>query len=215
MASSSGRVVAPLTRGGAQAPTAHASGHIAAIYQTSKVLLAGEVQPVAVARAKTRSVATIEEQKDASVLFDTRSTNSYVSSHFAPYLDVSRESLSISVFVSKLVRDFVIVDQVYLSSVVSLYVYDTRADLLLLDNIDFEVILGIDWLSPHHAILDCYSKIVTLVMLEWPRLEHRYSSSSASSWVISFLKSQHMVENGCLAYLDFVRDTAMETLVID
>ncbi|XP_070035261.1 uncharacterized protein [Nicotiana tomentosiformis] len=52
-------------------------------------------------------------------------------------------------------------------------------------------------------------------MSELPRLECKGSSVSASSWVISFLKARHMVEKGCLAYLDYVRDTTTETPGID
>ncbi|KAH0645440.1 hypothetical protein KY284_033324 [Solanum tuberosum] len=42
--------------------------------------------------------------------------------------------------------------------------YDTRVDLILLDMVDFDVILGMDWLSPYHAISECYAKTVTLAM---------------------------------------------------
>ncbi|XP_070049395.1 uncharacterized protein [Nicotiana tomentosiformis] len=80
---------------------------------------------------------------------------------------------------------------------------------------DFEVILGLNWLSPYHAILDCHAKTVTLAMLELPRLESKGSSISTSSQVISFLKARHMVEKGCLAYLAYVRDTTAESLTID
>ena len=34
------------------------------------------------------------------------------------------------------------------------------ANLILLDIHDFDVILGMDWLSRHHAIVDCYRKEV-------------------------------------------------------
>ena len=34
------------------------------------------------------------------------------------------------------------------------------ADLILLDIHDFDVILGMDWLSRHHAKVDCYRKEV-------------------------------------------------------
>ena len=33
-------------------------------------------------------------------------------------------------------------------------------DLILLDIHDFDVILGMDWLSRHHATVDCYRKEV-------------------------------------------------------
>jgi hypothetical protein len=31
-------------------------------------------------------------------------------------------------------------------------------DLILLDIHDFDVILGMDWLSTHHAVVDCFEK---------------------------------------------------------
>lgn len=30
--------------------------------------------------------------------------------------------------------------------------------------INFDTILGMDWLAPHHAVLDCYAKSVTISM---------------------------------------------------
>nr|XP_016469213.1 PREDICTED: uncharacterized protein LOC107791632 [Nicotiana tabacum] len=38
--------------------------------------------------------------------------------------------------------------------------------------VDFDVILGMDWLSPYHAIFDCHVKTMTLAMLGLPRLEY-------------------------------------------
>ncbi|XP_070042434.1 uncharacterized protein [Nicotiana tomentosiformis] len=112
--------------------------------------------------------------------------------------------------------DSVIVDQIYRSCIVTFYGYETRVDLLLLDMTDFEIILGgMDWLSPYHSILDYRDKIVTLAMLELPRLEWKGSFVSASSLVISFLKARHMVEKGCLAYLAYVWDTTTEAPAID
>ncbi|XP_070007930.1 uncharacterized protein [Nicotiana sylvestris] len=102
--------------------------------------------------------------KDASVLFDPGSTYSYVSSLFAHFLVISPEPLGTPVHVSMQVGDSVVVDRIYRSCVVTLYGFKNRADLLFLDMIDFEVILGIDWLSLYHAVLDCHAKTVSLVM---------------------------------------------------
>ncbi|XP_070022021.1 uncharacterized protein [Nicotiana sylvestris] len=142
--------------------------------------------------------------RDASILFDPRSTYLYVSSMFAHFMDIPHESLGTLVYVSTPVGDSVIEDQIYWSCVITFYGYETRADILLLDMIDFEVILGMDWLSPYDAILDCHAKTVTLAMPKLPRLEWKGSSVSTSSEVISFLKARHMVEKGCLAYLAYV-----------
>ena len=82
--------------------------------------------------------------KDASVLFDPGSTYSYVSSLFAPFLGVSRESLSTLVYVSTPVGDSVVVNRIYRSCIITFCGYETRADLLLLEMTDFEIILGMD-----------------------------------------------------------------------
>ncbi|XP_070056250.1 uncharacterized protein [Nicotiana tomentosiformis] len=153
--------------------------------------------------------------RDASILFDPRSTYSYVLSLFAHFLDIPRESLGTPFYMSTPVGDSVIVDHIYRSCVVTFYGYKTRADLLLLDMTDFEVILVIDCLSPYHAIIDCHAKTVNLAMLELPRLEWKGSYVSISSRVISFLKARHMVKKACLAYLAYVRDTTAETSAID
>ena len=74
------------------------------------------------------------------------------------------ESLPEPVHVSTPVGEFLVVDQVFRSCLVIINGYDSRANLIMLDMIDFDVILGMDWLSPYHAVLDCYAKTVTLSM---------------------------------------------------
>ncbi|XP_070054116.1 uncharacterized protein [Nicotiana tomentosiformis] len=109
--------------------------------------------------------------RDASVPFDPKSTYLYVSSLFSYFLGVPRESLGTLVYASTPVGNSVIMDRVYWSCIMTFCGYETRVDLLLLDMTDFEVIQGMDWLSPYHAILDCHAKTVTLAMPELPRLE--------------------------------------------
>ncbi|XP_070050624.1 uncharacterized protein [Nicotiana tomentosiformis] len=108
--------------------------------------------------------------KDASVLFDPGSTYSYVSSLFAPVLGVFHESLSTPIYVSTPVGDSVIVNRIYRSCIITFCGYETRAYLLLLEITDFEIILGMDWLSPYHAILDYHAKIVTMAIPALPKL---------------------------------------------
>ncbi|XP_070045227.1 uncharacterized protein [Nicotiana tomentosiformis] len=81
--------------------------------------------------------------------------------------------------------------------------------------VDFDVILGIDWLSPYHAILDYHAKTVTLVMPGLLRLEWRGSLDYVPSRVVSFLKAHRMVEKWCLAYLAFVGDVNADTPTVE
>ena len=43
---------------------------------------------------------------------------------------------------------------------------NTHVDLVILEMVDFDVILGMTWLSPNFAILDCNAKTVTLAKPE-------------------------------------------------
>ncbi|XP_070007283.1 uncharacterized protein [Nicotiana sylvestris] len=131
--------------------------------------------------------------RDALVLFDPGSTYSYVLSLFSGFVVIIPVPLGTPVHVSTPMGDSVVVDQIYRSCVVTFCGFETRGDLLMFDMIDFEIILGMDWLSPYHAFLDCYAKTVTLAMPGLPRLEWKGSTIDTSSRVISFLKARHMV----------------------
>ncbi|XP_070005266.1 uncharacterized protein [Nicotiana sylvestris] len=78
-----------------------------------------------------------------------------------------------SVHVSMPVGNTIMVDRVYRLCVMIIRGLETRVDLLLLSMVDFDVILGDDWLSLCHAILDCHAEMVTLAMLGLLRIEWR------------------------------------------
>ncbi|XP_070040749.1 uncharacterized protein [Nicotiana tomentosiformis] len=124
---------------------------------------------------------------------------------------ISRDSLSSPVYVSMPVGDSIVVDRVYRLCLVVLGGFETRVDLLFLSIVDFDVILGIDWLSPHHVILDCHAKMMTLPMPGLPRLEWKGTLDYVPRKVVPFLKAQQMVRKGCEAYLAFVRDVSVNT----
>jgi hypothetical protein len=42
--------------------------------------------------------------------------------------------------------------------------YELRVDLVPLDMFDFDIILGMDWLNMYHVKMDCYNKVVILLM---------------------------------------------------
>ncbi|XP_070044818.1 uncharacterized protein [Nicotiana tomentosiformis] len=91
------------------------------------------------------------------------------------------------VCVSTSVGNIITVDRVYRSSVVTIRELETRVDLLLLSMVDFDVILGIDWLSLCHAILDYHTKIVTLMMPGLPKVEWRGSLDFLPSMILLLL----------------------------
>ena len=101
----------------------------------------------------------------ASVLFDPGSTFSYVSSSFVTILNLHCYLLNIPIRVSTPVGESTIVEKVYRSCLVTFVGSNTHVDLVILEMVDFDVILGMTWLSPNFAILDCNAKTVTLAKL--------------------------------------------------
>ncbi|XP_070031905.1 uncharacterized protein [Nicotiana tomentosiformis] len=87
---------------------------------------------------------TLVCHRDASVLFDLGSMYLYVASYFASYLDISCDSLSAPVYVSMPIGDSIMVDCIYQSCLVTIKSYEAIVDLLLLNIVDFDMILGMD-----------------------------------------------------------------------
>ncbi|XP_055835183.1 uncharacterized protein LOC129903661 [Solanum dulcamara] len=72
-----------------------------------------------------------------------------------------------------------------------------------------------DWLSAHHAVLDCYAKTITLSMLGIPLVVWQDSCTCTLVGVISFVWAWRLVESGFLAYLAYVRDNNREDPLVD
>ncbi|XP_070018241.1 uncharacterized protein [Nicotiana sylvestris] len=175
----------------------------------------GEAKPEAEASDVVITGTVLVCTRDVSVLFDPGSTYPYVSSYFATYLVLPSDSLSAPVYVSTPVGDSIMIDRVHRSCIVVIGGLEARVDLLLLVMVDFDVIFGMDWLSPYHATLDCHAKTVTLALLGVPRLEWRGTPGHSTRSVISYMNARRIVEKGCLAYLAYVRDSSVEVPSMD
>ncbi|KAH0641849.1 hypothetical protein KY290_033468 [Solanum tuberosum] len=89
------------------------------------------------------------------------------------------------------------------------------SDDVITDMVDFDVILGMDWLSPYHAVLDCYAKTVTLAMPGIPPVLWQGAYSHTPTEIISFMRARRLVASRCLAYLAYVRDVSREDTSVD
>ena len=127
------------------------------------------------------------------VLFDPGSTFSYVSSSFATGLDLHCDLLDMPIRVSTPVGESVIVEKVYRSCLMSFVGSNTHADLVILEMVDFDVILGMTWLSPNFAILDCNAKTVTLAKPGTDPLVWEGNYTSTPFCIISFLRAKRMI----------------------
>ena len=87
---------------------------------------------------------------------------------------------------------------------------DFSADLIVLSIHDFDIILGMDWLSKHRATLDCYKKEVRLVRPEEPGVIFRGIRREIAPSLINAMTASKMLRKGCQGYLAFVVDRRQE-----
>ena len=74
---------------------------------------------------------------------------------------------------------------------------DFPADLIVLGIHDFDIILGMNWLSRHRATLDCYKKEVRLVRPEEPGMIFRGIKREITPSLINAMTASKMLRKGC------------------
>ncbi|XP_028118881.1 uncharacterized protein LOC114316420 [Camellia sinensis] len=96
----------------------------------------------------------------AHMLLDSGSTHSFVSKTFAPNLNRYMEPLNYVLCVSLPFGDYVLCASMYPACELLLKDIPLWANLMPLDMVHFDIILGMDWLAKYHTTIDCVSKQV-------------------------------------------------------
>ncbi|WMV23781.1 hypothetical protein MTR67_017166 [Solanum verrucosum] len=142
---------------------------------------------------------------DAITLIDPRSTHSYVSSYFAIRFDRLPKLLKDPFLVATPVGESLLVKRVYKFCQLSVQGKCIVADLFELEMVDFDLILGIDWLASCQAIMDCHSKIARFKIPSEPNFMLQGNQVPSSNNLILFINAKRMLSKGCQGFLAFVR----------
>ena len=94
-------------------------------------------------------------QFDVYALLDPGSSFSYVTPLIAVNFEMSPEIIPEPILVSTPVGDSIVAQKVYKKYSVTVLQRVLLADLVELDMVDFDVILGMDWLYSSYASIDC------------------------------------------------------------
>ena len=89
------------------------------------------------------------------------------------------------------------------------------ADLISLNMEDFDLLLGINWLSFHRASVNCFTKEVTFQKPKMSELVFKGDRRILPNGVISAIEANKCLQKGCSAYLAFVRDTNVNEPILE
>ncbi|CAL2272095.1 unnamed protein product [Prunus armeniaca] len=90
-----------------------------------------------------------------------------------------------------------------------------EADLIPLDLVDLDIILGMDWLEKHSASVDSFRKEVLLRSLGQFEVVFRRECRVLSSCLISAMTAKRLLKKECVGYIAHIIDTRGVTLNLE
>ncbi|KAK8543626.1 hypothetical protein V6N13_076426 [Hibiscus sabdariffa] len=139
-------------------------------------------------------------------LLDNGSTHSYVASSVSGGLEIPVENTGNVVTVHSPVGKPVTVTKIYNNCPLELQGEVFPANLMELPFGEFDLILGMDWLSAHRVKLDCEKKRATLRTSDNREVVLFGERRGFMTNVISAFKAEKMINKGSIAYLAYILD---------
>ena len=96
------------------------------------------------------------------------------------------------------------------SHVISVISIETLTALMLLVMVDFDVILGMDWLTSYHATFDCHPNVVKFEVPNRLSFVFRGDSCLTPATLISSLASLHLMDKSNPRFLTLVMNFEAE-----
>ncbi|KAL0291147.1 UNVERIFIED_CONTAM: hypothetical protein Sangu_2543700 [Sesamum angustifolium] len=140
------------------------------------------------------------------------STCSFILHDFASRVHASIESLGHDLCVSMPAGGVMLVNTVVRSCPVVVEGVTLYTDLVVINLREFDVILGMDWLSCNHALVDCQTKEVTVEVNGQMKTVIVGERKVIPNCLISVVTAFNLIKEGCEAYLASVHDVAKISL---
>ncbi|XP_070045009.1 uncharacterized protein [Nicotiana tomentosiformis] len=142
------------------------------------------------------------------ILFDPGSSHSYVCSSFAFLNTVKSVRLDFDVLVTSPLGHQAVVNRIYRDCPFMIQNLVFPADLLEMPFQDYDIIVGMDWIHRHHALVDCRLKQVTFRTPTYTHIVVQGERSLIAN-IISAILARKMICQGCDAYLAHIVDTRL------
>ncbi|TYK30208.1 ty3-gypsy retrotransposon protein [Cucumis melo var. makuwa] len=142
----------------------------------------------------------------AFVLFDSGSSHSFISSVFVQHVGLEVEPLSSVLSVSTPSGEVLLSKEKIKACQVEIANHVLDVTLLVLDMQDFDVILGMDWLSANHASINCFGKEVVFNLPTGPSFKFRGAGIVCIPKVISAMRASKLLSQVVREYPDVFPD---------
>ncbi|KAD4180417.1 hypothetical protein E3N88_29008 [Mikania micrantha] len=149
-------------------------------------------------------------ERDVYVLFDTGATHSVVSLMFVKYLMIAPAALEPTLTITTPLGDSTIISYIYTDCPIQIDSIVRKADLFPMQMGDFDVILGMNWLSRHHVTIECQTRCVLFGDPHSPELIYQGIRPRKSLKIIYALKAQKCLSHGCAGFLASVKATSSD-----
>ncbi|KAL0558732.1 hypothetical protein IC582_003314 [Cucumis melo] len=143
----------------------------------------------------------------ALVLFDSGSSHSFISSAFVSHARLEVEPLHHVLPVSTPSGECMLSKEKVKACQIEIAGHVIEVTLIVLDMLDFDVILGMDWLAVNHASIDCSRKEVTFNPPSMASFKFKGGGSKSLPQVISAIRASKLLSQGTWGILASVVDT--------
>ncbi|KAI3797626.1 hypothetical protein L1987_32886 [Smallanthus sonchifolius] len=146
----------------------------------------------------------------ASILFDTGTDKSFVSTDFSPLLELPTSNLqstyTIELDNGKLLEEKNIIQ----GCTLTLENHPFVLDLLPIELGSFDIVIGMDWLSHHQAEIVCHQKTIRIPLPNGETLIIQGERPGKELRIISCIKAQKCLKKQCYAFLAHVVEKKRE-----
>ncbi|KAL0561571.1 hypothetical protein IC582_002005 [Cucumis melo] len=143
----------------------------------------------------------------ALALFDSGSSHSFISSAFVLRARLEVERLHHVLSVSTPSGECMLSKEKVKACQIEIAGHVIEVTLLVLDMLDFDVILGMDWLAANHARIDCSRKEVAFNPPSMASFKFKGEGSRSLPQVISAIRASKLLSQGTWSILASVVDT--------